>query len=410
MASALHKMVHQLQAFLAEVDPQRVTTVQAAQVVEDLCHIERLATAGKLLFASRAAGSTAVTDQGHTTPAYWLAELTKTSVGDAISTLETSRSLAELPETAEALRSGTLSGAQAKEVTRAATKDPTSERELLALAETDSLKGLQSRARQVLAQSASQEEEEARARAIFQKRSLRHYLDHEGFLRLDARLPAEAGARVVSSIQAEADAIFRQARLDENPESPQAYRADALVALVTSRAQTGRAGANAHRGRSGARTDTLVLRVDAAAARRGYVKNGEMCEIAGIGPTPVATVRRIWPEAFVKGVIRDSKDVRSICHFGRAVSAHQQTALEERDPTCVWPSCSVAVGLENHHFVRDYARCGTTSLDNLARVCARHHDMITYGGFVLEGGPGQWRFRAPPDSEDDRGQRLRDTG
>jgi hypothetical protein len=70
----------------------------------------------------------------------------------------------------------------------------------------------------------------------------------------------------------------------------------------------------------------------------------------------------------------------------------------------------VGHGLENHHFVTDFAACGTTSLDNLARVCARHHDLITYRGFVLEGAPGRWRFRAPPGTARDPAALFADTG
>jgi len=409
MSTALGTAIRQLRSFLADADPQRVTTTQAAQFVEALCEIERLATAGKLLFASRAACSPMVADQGYTTAAFWLAETSKAPVGEAISAIATSKALAELPDTAAALRAGALSGAQAKEVAKAATKDRTAEKELLGLARRESLKGLQDRARQVLAQSASKEDDAARARAIYERRSLRHYLDHEGFLRLDTRLTPEAGARVISSIQAEADAIFRQKHKQEDREAPEAYRADALVALVTGRAMTGAGSRGTGKGTGGARTDTVVIRVDAPALARGHVQSGERCEIAGVGPVPVAAVSRNLPGAWVKIVFRDTKEVKGVCHVGRTVTAHQQSALEERDPTCVWPGCSVSHGLESHHFVEDYADCGTTSLDNLARVCARHHDMITYGGFVLEGGPGQWRFRAPPASARDPVQPFADT-
>ena len=51
-----------------------------------------------------------------------------------------------------------------------------------------------------------------------------------------------------------------------------------------------------------------------------------------------------------------------MCHAGRSVSAHVQSALEERDPVCVVPGCDVAHGLENHHWAVDYAMCKTTTL------------------------------------------------
>lgn len=388
--ATLRGAIAQLRRFLAQADPERVTCDEAAELVELFVEVERLGASGKLLFADRASRSKAVVDAGFVNAAFWLSALSKSSVGEAVSALETSKALAKLPETTEAVKSGGLSSAQAKEVSRAARKDPPSERTLLRSAEEESLKELQDKARQVLAQCASREEEAARARAIYDKRSFRHWLDHEGAFRLDVRTTVEAGGRLLSAVQSEADAIFRKAREQGLEEPPEAYRADALVALVTGTAQ----GGSGRRGR--AQRDSVVVRVDAEALARGHVESGETCQIAGVGPVPVAVVERLLPEAFVKVVFRDSLDVRSVCHVGRSLSAHEQTALEERDPMCVVPGCSVAKGLENHHYKEDFASSGITSLSELARVCARHHDMITYRGFHLEGGPGQWRYRGPP--------------
>lgn len=227
--------VRQLRNFLAEADPLRVTTERAAELVQAFVEAEKLCQAGKLLFAGRAAQGRTWVDQGHVSPAFWLADLAKAPVSDAINTLDTSKRLGQLPDTAEAVRAGKLSAPQASEVTRAATKDPSAERELLELAAGDSFKRLKDRLLQVMAQASSREDEAKRYRAVHARRSLRHYTDHEGAFRLDARLTPEAGARFMSSIQAEADAIFHAARKDGRQEPPDAYRADALMALVTGR-------------------------------------------------------------------------------------------------------------------------------------------------------------------------------
>ncbi len=94
----------------------------------------------------------------------------------------------------------------------------------------------------------------------------------------------------------------------------------------------------------------------------------------------------------------EAVDVLSVCHVGRSVPAHLQSALEERDRTCVIPGCDRAQGLENHHWDVPYARCGTSTLAGLARVCSWHHDLLTYEGYDLGGGPGRWELRAPPDA------------
>lgn len=101
----------------------------------------------------------------------------------------------------------------------------------------------------------------------------------------------------------------------------------------------------------------------------------------------------------MKIVIRDAVDVKSVTHAGRAIPAHVRTALEERDPTCVL--CDCAFGLEAHHWRQDFALCRTTRLDGLARLCQYHHDLVTYGGYKLTGGPGAWRLEsAGPEISD----------
>ncbi|HMK63142.1 MAG TPA: DUF222 domain-containing protein, partial [Acidimicrobiales bacterium] len=327
--------------------------------------------------------------------------LGKVAVGEAISTLEASRALAELPDTADVVKEGKLSSAQVKEVTRAARKDPSAEAELLRLAENQSLKDLRDRARQVMAQSASRQDEAERYLEIYRRRYLRHWTGPEGDFRLDARLAPDHGARLMASIEAEANAIFEEARQQGRRELPDAYKADALVALVTGRARTGAQAKDKEKakGPSSAGTDTIVIRVDATALRRGFVKGGEMCEIAGVGPVPVATVERLLPGAFSKTLVRNAKDVLSVSHGGRAISTYLETALCERDPCCVWPGCSVTHGLEAHHWRENFAVSGKTSLDELALVCQYHHDLISYRGWALEGGPGHWRTKAPAEQD-----------
>lgn len=405
-------VLSQLRRFLSDADPGRITSEQAVEVVGFFAEVERLGHAGKTLFADRAAESSAWVDEGHDSAASWLAELGKVPVGEAVSTLESSRALSALPGTAEVLKEGRLSASQVREVTRAARKDPSAESELLELAQHESLRDLRDRARQVMAQSASRQDEAARYQEICRRRYLRHWTDPEGAFRLDVRLAADVGARLLASVETESDAIFAEAKAQGRRELPDAYKADALVALVTGAARTGPWGSmgKGAKASSGARTDVVVLRVDAEVMARGHVKSGEVCEIPGVGPVPVAAVRRVLPEAFVKVVFHDTKDVKSVCHVGRTITAHTMTALAERDRGCVWPGCSVAHGLEAHHWREDFATSGITSLKELALVCAHHHDLVSYAGWVLEGGPGRWRIRGPGDQSKREQLEFADTG
>lgn len=399
MSTTLERAIGTTQRVLASAEPERVSTAEAAVLVEQFAELERLGAAGRILFAARAAQSTVWVDEGHASAATWLAEQTRGPLGEAISAIETSKRLGNLDETSGALRAGKLSSAQVREVARAAEKDPGAERELLGLAEEASLKGLQARAREVLAGAASKEDEAARYKAIADARYTRHFTDHDGAFRLEAKITPDAGARVLSSMQAEADAIFSEARAAGIHERPEAYLADALVALLSGEARTmhrSRSRRGDAKSGSGRREPLVVGRIDMSALCRGFATGSETCEIAGVGPVPVATLRALLPEAWVKLVVTRGVDVVNVCHIGRAVSAHVDTALEERDRQCVVPGCDVVHGLQKHHWVTDFARSKTSRLSELARVCRRHHDMITYDGYVLDGGPGAWAFRAPP--------------
>jgi hypothetical protein len=152
---------------------------------------------------------------------------------------------------------------------------------------------------------------------------------------------------------------------------------------------------------------SVILRVDLAALRRGELEGGEVCEIPGVGPVPLAVARRLIGDAFLKLVITDGVDVQSVTHLGRHVSAFIETALQERDPVCVVPGCDAANFLERDHWRQEFAKGGPTDLPNLCRLCSRHHHLKHNKGFTLRGGPGKWEWLAPKGCgarEDERGR------
>jgi 5-methylcytosine-specific restriction endonuclease McrA len=92
--------------------------------------------------------------------------------------------------------------------------------------------------------------------------------------------------------------------------------------------------------------------------------------------------------------------------------AKLRTAVEERDRACQVPTCDVTLGLEIDH-IKPFAEGGVTSLENLVRLCKRHHLQKTHDGYRLvkvkiekaeteKASETRWAWRAPPD--------LRDTG
>jgi hypothetical protein len=139
----------------------------------------------------------------------------------------------------------------------------------------------------------------------------------------------------------------------------------------------------------------MRLRIDADAFLRGYAEPGETCSIPGVGPVPVAAARALLGEAILELVITKGVDVTTVVSDSRYVRKALQIALEERDPVCVIPGCDKSDPLERDHWRVDFIDKGPTSIDNLARLCPFHHDQKTHRGWVLDGGPGQWRFFKP---------------
>ena len=377
-------------AYLAQLEPERITSAQAAELFGLFAELTRLGSAGQVLLTPRVAQSDAWKREGHRSAASWVAKATGTGLGDAVATVETAERLQALPETTEALRNGTLSVSQVREIAAAAATRPSAERELLEAATTCTLKGLKDRCRRVRAAAGSADAENARYEAVRKSRFFRHWSDPDGAFRGEFKLTPDDGARMLSSLEMRANELFDQARKAENRESPATYAADALVDLVTRRSVVGTP-------KAGGSSAVVHLRVDASALRRGYVEDGEVCEIPGVGPVPVSTARGLLSEAFLKVMVTDGVDVLSVCHVGRGVSAHVRSALDERDPTCVVPGCEVAMGLEIDHWQTAYADGGPTALSNLARLCHFHHAMKTYRGFELGGGPGKWEWEPPAE-------------
>lgn len=383
-----------VEAFVANTEPERVTGEEAATILDKLLKIERAAAAGRLAFARRAAQCMRWREDGHRSAAAWLAQKARTSMGEAISMLETAGQLPALPATSEALRRGALSPQQVKEIAAAASADPKAESGLLQAAEYLSLKGLQHRSRSVKA--AARGDDERRA-AVHRGRFFRHWTDPEGAFHLHALLTPESGASVVSAVRSRAAFVFdEQLRTGSPPERQEALDADALVALVLGDDRVATFEGTVESGRR--RAPTMFIHVQAEALRRGHLEPGDLCEIDGIGPVSLATAEALLGESWAELVIKDGVDVRTVCSLGRVVPTPLRTSLCALYRTCVVPGCDVYTGLEIDHVV-PLSEGGATSLANLARLCRFHHRQKTYEGYRLRGGSGDWRWVAPKDEQ-----------
>src|SRR3990170_1178246 len=130
MCESINELVAGLQKFVEDFDPRSLDRDQSKQMFEKFVLIERLGAAGKALTSLQAA-ETNVWWDGHRSPAHYVADRAKCSVGRAVDIMDTAELLRRLPETEKAFRKGALSEQQAIEVASAAAMDVASQHELL---------------------------------------------------------------------------------------------------------------------------------------------------------------------------------------------------------------------------------------------------------------------------------------
>jgi hypothetical protein len=81
----------------------------------------------------------------------------------------------------------------------------------------------------------------------------------------------------------------------------------------------------------------------------------------------------------------------------RTVRPALRRALAHRDRGCRFPGCGLA--LCDHHHLRHWADGGETKLDNLVRLCRRHHRAVHEGFTVERMAGGELRFFRPDGRE-----------
>jgi hypothetical protein len=429
-----------LESFVADFEPGRYSGDDAAVLVERFSRGEHLCATGKALAAKRAAEAEQFRRDGHRSAAEWLSRKTGESIGSAAGSLRLADQMEDHPGLGAALRSGELSVTRAQQVAGVLQLDPNSEDELVEAAKDpkQTNRQLADRCLRAKAKARSAEESHAAYERIRAARYLRHYIDRDGAFRLEGLFTPDAGAKMLAALKPTKTVIFDEARRQDRQERPDAYEADALVALLTGerppapqansdseqpgserpdaeqadsdKPNSGRAGSNSGSGSNCGPTGfpppaSVHLRVDLAALRRGQLNDSECCEIPGVGPVPLEIAREVLGDAIVHLVITNGADIASITSLGRTMRAPLRRAVIERDQTCVVPGCDVRDGLEIDHRIIPVVENGETALWNLARLCHHHHYLRHHQGFRLEGGPGAWQWlppeRPPPGHQDD---------
>ena len=134
MFEQLHSAIDTLEAVVRDLEPGLVDGAGATRLVELFVRGEHMCAAGKALATKRVEETGAHRAWGHRSAGELLAAVSGVTVGAAESTLRTVKLLEDLPATSAAFRSGQLSELQAREISYAASKDPSAESALLGTA------------------------------------------------------------------------------------------------------------------------------------------------------------------------------------------------------------------------------------------------------------------------------------
>ncbi len=371
---------------LSRVDLGDVLPASLTELIALGERIERLGHGLTTRAAAKVAESAVWRADGDRSPEDWLARQTGTTKADAGRLVATGRQLEELPVVAEAVTRGDLSARQAEAIAGAAAADPGAQSRLLDRARGGSLRELQDECRRTRANA--EPDPDAAARRAHAKRSCRTWTDADGVTgHLHLSGPVAEMARVDNAVRHRADRTFRAARAAGRREPAEAYVFDAAVELLTGAGdgEAAPAGADAK----------IIVRVDHSALVRGRAVEGETCEIAGIGPVDVGTVREWLDDAFVAAVLTKGDEVQKVAHLGRKFKATQRTALQWQDPICARKGCSNRLGLEYDHF-EDWAHTHTTTVKAAKRFCHTCHELKSRGWRVSEpDADGQCTFTPP---------------
>ena len=410
--------------FSSAFDVNLVSAADALRIAEDATAIANMAEYIKAMAYARAAQTSLVSEEGDKSAAHNMARKSGSSVNKAKEQLDTAKKMAENPTLDEAARTGRLSPEQTAAI-GSADPDEDQTEELIEKAKEASLGELREECARTRARNDG-EDAEARRKRIHAARRCGRRTTADGAGELFWRSTPDELAEIWSVIQGLANEIFKRARAEGKREPSAAYAADALLEMARRAVGGSAEPAPAERGGSAEpakpapapvpatpakpiRPDKAIVRIDWDALVRGWPIDGEVCEIAGIGPVPVSVVKEILAsgDPFLTAVVTRGVDVLTVAHLGRKATAHQRTALEWRGQSCSRLGCNATQGLQLDHR-EDWATTKVTLAAGLDCLCKPDHDKKTYDGWALVEGHGKRPMVPPDDPRHPRHKRRRD--
>jgi hypothetical protein len=294
--------------------------------------------------------------------AHWLCMRQGISSWKANRWIASAHALEHLPGVSEAFGSGALGIDKVVELTRFAT--PETETGLVSWAKKVSGACIRRKADLAKRESIEVVKDAERARSLSW-----WWLDDGRRFGLEAELPAAQGAVVAKALERLAESLPLMPG-EEDPCHTEARRADALVALCSSRIAN---DADADRA-------TVIVH----APLEELVQGEGSVEQEGGGVIHAATARRLACNARIQAVIEDgdANPVRLGRTF-REPPAWMLRQLRYRDRECTFPGCGSRRFTQAHHIVW-WGLGGPTELPNLALVCSFHHKLVHEHGWSLK--------------------------
>ena len=346
--------------------------------------------------------------------AEWLAWKIGIKIGPARERVRAARALENLPQTAGALREGSISYAKVRALTRVAT--PESEATLLEFARAGSAANLEQKVR--MWKKLSRDEELTAEQARHRSRAFSVFVDGDGMYVVKGRLEPEVGAVLMRAVEAASDALFRreggaarggqvagssaggaatrEAGPDDARPKPKQRRADAVGLLAERALAAGfgggescatpeggpTAGPDSERyAESGTRAERYQVMVHCDAATLAAEGEPGRSDLDGIRVSAETSRRMACDAAVVAMVHARDGSMLSVGRRTRTIPPHIRRALEERDRGCRFPGCGCRF-TEAHH-VKHWADGGETSLGNTILLCRRHHRAVHEGQVKL---------------------------
>jgi len=330
-------------------------------------------------------------EQGALSCAHWLTWRVGWDPSTAREKVRVARALGKLSAIDDALRSGMLSYAKVRVLTRVAT--PKNEAILLNMALIATGAQLERLCRSY--RTVVEGEQEPRP----EERSVRQRLLPGGMVRLELVLEPDEADLVMRAVDRAREVHAEQRELpqprpqtqppmesnDASAEARWPSRADGVVKL----AESFLAG-NPVTGNGGERFQVMVHLdqevLGADGAWTGTLEDGTLVSAEAL--------RRVACDCGLVAV-RQNGEVLDIGRRTRSIPPAIRRALMLRDHGCAFPGCTHTRFLHAHH-IEHWLHGGKTSVDNLAMLCTCHHHLVHEGGWTITAASdGAFLFNPP---------------